>query len=1302
MAVCAAAPLRVAVFAPEDSDAAALVTAEVSKIPGIEVIERKQIQLLIGEQALASSSRERLALGRILSADLLLLVERGNAFEWVDAHTGEELFRIREDSIKKLAESAVALVEENRNAAATDKPTAAVLDDEATKVAGDELREWLRSRDVRVLDRILAHEVVEERDSVEKGLRGKPTSLPAFPGARLLLKVRGEKEGFRIEALAADGSLLGLSPAWKGNPLPEEVRQFLSPLLADSKQEPAPTYRQRLNIEALQPFYKGVTLYESGKPLEATAEFQRAYEINNLFTAAYLWEARCYEGAGLPEFAVAIRRWMETGFAGRGVAAGGDASPRDGVTFLGVTAPKASQSAAATRMSMAAIDALSGPGLLLPESLGAIRDEYDLLAATTHTEGARWETSSGFVSRFTLRGVLHNDSCQWSLADSLTGKVLSTHVEKPDADPTQWAGQLRKWMPKFAAAAENEAAQSPHPGLLLPTKDAALAAWKKSRGSADKNVALLQLLFVAPSDPAAIGGRIAKGSDEKDGLDNYMAQAKSEVLLRLLPKDDSMRPWIELDMIQRFMPWIAIGPHVSGEEMDSQKALKAFSESQPDHPARLLARYFWLYDAQAKLPPAEVAVEAAALSQRLAAVKGLPNNQRLSNICNTITWLGRAASGEKGLRLNRDEAIPNRFRLEISEKGLAEVHWNDNWRVEEFRHLALTEEEIRNEAGAALAIQGRGNMKKVIDPEWFDKFPQSFSIASFVAWGGIHEIPYPDGRPLPYSGDYIRLRAHWRRMVDYTADALEYWLGRVRTPDELQTVDYALMFFLPALNESAFRISDEEYETIHSRLLAASEVAARRAGVPNKAPRIPSQYMLDWRLLTRAGALSQAKDNPLSGPWYYRDVPTLTKSVHAAAQVAFAGETPSCKDWWQSLHDGLDECMSYRRIAAEFVTPLLPKIRTAFGAGSLSDDERAMILDLGIVLMWGWQYPAAEEMFARVAEAPPSVTSSERITCALRASALLHMARLEVQADDRPAAIRTLAKCLEISDGLDVRLLHRCAPNFRDWILRSPGQRGNIRSLATRMLDELRFDPAHAVFPEGCDVVRVKTQQLENPEVRIFYRLPPPSKIPPRVLVVLPAFNDGVVQLLDPTQPWARFADAHNLALVVPQFFQVHTFWRVDHPCSPYHFPQIWAGETLLEGIREIGKLRSLDDKKLLFHGLGAGAQFASRFARWKPERTGAISVHSAGGTSWGELEYGLHPNSALKDMPILITIGAAQDFGADNWDMRSGMETYHTVLKGAGAKVEFHLLDTTFHRSNAELQSLSEKFLADQLSPRP
>jgi hypothetical protein len=101
------------VFAPEDSGVAALVTAEVSKIRGVSVFRRGQIRLLPGEQIATDSESGRRTLGRVLAADILLLVDAGrNAFGFIDAQTGEELFRIREDTPEWLVRSAVALVQE--------------------------------------------------------------------------------------------------------------------------------------------------------------------------------------------------------------------------------------------------------------------------------------------------------------------------------------------------------------------------------------------------------------------------------------------------------------------------------------------------------------------------------------------------------------------------------------------------------------------------------------------------------------------------------------------------------------------------------------------------------------------------------------------------------------------------------------------------------------------------------------------------------------------------------------------------------------------------------------------------------------------------------------------------------------------------------------------------------------------------------------------------------------------------------------------------------------------------------------
>ena len=113
VACTAAPPLSPAVFAPEDSELAASVADEVSKIRRVKVIRRGQIHLLPGERIETDRESGRRALGRVLAADILLLVDAGrNAFGYIDAQTGEELFRIREYSPDRLVRSAVALVQE--------------------------------------------------------------------------------------------------------------------------------------------------------------------------------------------------------------------------------------------------------------------------------------------------------------------------------------------------------------------------------------------------------------------------------------------------------------------------------------------------------------------------------------------------------------------------------------------------------------------------------------------------------------------------------------------------------------------------------------------------------------------------------------------------------------------------------------------------------------------------------------------------------------------------------------------------------------------------------------------------------------------------------------------------------------------------------------------------------------------------------------------------------------------------------------------------------------------------------------
>ena len=95
---------------------AELVAAEIARIPEVRVCSRSQIRLLPGEQMETGSESGRKTLGRIVGADILLLVDAGrNAFGFIDAQTGTELFRIREDTPEQLVRSAAALIQEQRD-----------------------------------------------------------------------------------------------------------------------------------------------------------------------------------------------------------------------------------------------------------------------------------------------------------------------------------------------------------------------------------------------------------------------------------------------------------------------------------------------------------------------------------------------------------------------------------------------------------------------------------------------------------------------------------------------------------------------------------------------------------------------------------------------------------------------------------------------------------------------------------------------------------------------------------------------------------------------------------------------------------------------------------------------------------------------------------------------------------------------------------------------------------------------------------------------------------------------------------
>jgi hypothetical protein len=111
----AAEPLRVGVIQLGETDSPRVVAEKVGKLEGVEVVQAAH-KLKEGQKESEVTKEERIALGLNSQVQLLIVVDiNGEAFSYVDAATGEELFRIREMNSRDLANSAYVLVEELRD-----------------------------------------------------------------------------------------------------------------------------------------------------------------------------------------------------------------------------------------------------------------------------------------------------------------------------------------------------------------------------------------------------------------------------------------------------------------------------------------------------------------------------------------------------------------------------------------------------------------------------------------------------------------------------------------------------------------------------------------------------------------------------------------------------------------------------------------------------------------------------------------------------------------------------------------------------------------------------------------------------------------------------------------------------------------------------------------------------------------------------------------------------------------------------------------------------------------------------------
>ncbi len=1262
-----------------EPDAAAWVEAELSASEQWIVLTRSELRRIFGEQTLTAGP----GLGLLAGADVVAAVE-GQRVVLSDALTADRLGEVaRDDGFA----SALAELVANRSVPSGE----GVAVHAANPRREAELIAWLAANGFRVLERRHALDAVLERELIETGFAGG--RLPVFPGSDFSLV---DKDG-RLGLFGADGLLLA-EAKWTAGPAPEE-------LLAAASAQSLAESRQRIPPEALTPFYRGIALFSAGNFAAATAEFQRAYEASNRFRAAYAWEARCYDMLGLPGLAEAVRRFAAIGLTGRGVALGSDTTPREGITFLGLAAVQTGDAGFAARLNIESMGVLLPHGLLLPESLARAGQEYDLLARTSLTEGRRWETSAGFLSKHTLTGRLERTSAGqpravFHLFDSLGGDLLEETVIEGPEDLQVWPELLQDGLSTIGGSDTASAASIP--SAPLPPNEDILQRLRSARSNADRNVALLELLLSDPSDPAVFQHSFKKGSDELDGLDNFLNYARRDYLLSKLPPEHPQRPWLELEHLQAFLPWPGNGTHLSGRTLDVFAELERFSavgEGQVDHPARVAGRSFWLFDRQSALSPDELARETADLLHRMENCPELPRRENLLMLTRSFTHIARVAAGlENSTRRPPEFHVPERLRFEFGVDGKPRLHWSDITGLNRWALTMFTEEEWRTECEFSIAMQGRRDRLLRIEPDWMDRFPQCFGLTAAIAWGGLKAIAADEGRPWIHTLSEERGAEvmHWRRMVDFTYANLRYWLGRVRLPEEFARVESCVNYFLQRLNTRALReiVDDEEYARWHEEFRTATAAAVRRAGCPDKSTLRWDSNLHDWRTLTRAVSAKRLADDLCTGPQLFRD----RSAPIQREQEAFAraqSDRSALRQWWGSTDGDIAEVLPHLELAA-LIESRLPALRATLANTPLSEDERAMILDCGIVQMMARNWSQAENLLRSAANAEASPDSDEILTRSLQAMATWHLARVLRISGQRAEAISALQESLALGQGRDIRYLWRVQPSYRDWIFRVP-QGANIPALALRMLEEMRFDATQARLPDGVRALTIMTQQLNNPSLPVFYRLP--QNIPARaVLVLVPSVNESVLPYLDANSSWARWAEQNGIVLMAPQFNGSDTHRRMNHATSAFQNAQAWAGEAVLQAVEAIAKSEGFPGDKVLLHGFGGGAQFVQSFARWKPERSAALSAHSASIWSWLEGVPGQEPLAKMAGIPMLFTVGELNDHRLGDANRRASTAQLVTRLRDAGCEVRFELLPGAAHLPTPEMESLAQSFLTNHL----
>ena len=1355
----AAGSIRLAIACSADAAIQDEVAAALSHEGRVEVLDRTEIDLYLHEGSLGALSQDatrRTRLGRLLALDYFVNLRRvadGDASPWVieavNAQTGALAGSVTVPAAPgpELERAAARFVQGTLLGKPVVKPDGigsrriAVLDfllaedirnvDEAAvglRLSAEVRRDLDRLGDVLVLDRTLCQQVAREHQYLNTGLAVPPDARLPMLGADCLVsgEVRHAPGGGALElALTVldtrEGRPLGSQgfPLANGDaaPLPDAAREWLARLLHIGRAGTKRTYQSSIQVEALEPFYHGITQFQAGRYLEATGDFQRAYLLNEKFGDAMLWEARCYDALGLAPLADSERRFVAYELVGRGYASKGASRPEEAVTFLGLTGSiSPADRAAENKIEMLAIDLLAGlrggPRLQLASHLAQFRDEYDALVGTPDTSGVRWSDAPGFLTGISLYGeALPPDGqgrhrISWQVVDTLRGQVRARVETELDASPAGWSDALRPaltalWKP-YAPGTDAEA--SPTPRLPPDLPDApALAAQVASREGIAANVPILGLLLRDPQSPLLLTHRLSKGG-EGNRLEAFLNFAVRDYLLAKLPADAPARPWLELERIDRFLPCDGCGPGLSGDyTLDAHAELARFAAAHPDDAVGCLATYQVLYDQLGDLDPADLAERLGGLETRLARYGEADFFQYhlLPGMTQVLRITAQIATGQHPeLSLPTSEyahILYVRFgdtRFTTRDGGKPGIDQGWGWRTMQWGDIPDSVRDPVQEARASLALLGRGDARERIPARWLRDFPDSGMITIF-AIDSLHETSWSRGRPILYEFDAAAERGHYRDLVAYCYRNLCAKIEGIRGTHELHYWENYVHDFVRNLCDWGYldTVPDAEFERMRAALAARMQAAAERCGQAVQEGHREAE--IDWRRIVRRPTGPVSSFESLWGPpatFYDREA--LLARVAEAGARSWRVSPLTDRAWNAAVHnERLEQTITATEMAALYL-PYLPRLTECFPGPDLSYKEMAFLFDFGYTLMCGGELADAQDVFKRILDVPVSDLNRFAGARELRANAALAMCVIYRASNRKAEALGCAQRALTLTLERPFRILRRLNTNYANASADSDPDAGDGKALALRLSDELRGDAQTATLPPQVRATVVRTPDLANAEVTYYYRVPasyhPEQDQSCPVLVLVPSVNQDALDYCLDTNLWARWADAQGIFLVVPKFLRAYNVGTGSEFTAEFQCAQVWSGPATLQAVENIRAAGyRVAAERLLLHGFGGGSQFVDRFARWAPERCAALSLHSTDRWTWFDWTPGLQSLDRLRGLPCLVTTGERDR------ERRDAAVQWVTMARGAGLPVTWKELPGVGHYPTPEMEEMSRAFLA-------